>query len=306
MTDVEARTIGARAYRPALAPGARTDKTPLFGIPTIARFPFAGSAIVYWDGGPQTPPAPRAATSPTAAARPALVPAQHGGGAQAEVRLPVAGRAWTSAAACRARRSTSAAERAVRLSDELQAWIERDEPSTLGSLVDVFGNRAFAIVFVMLLGVPALPLPTGGATHLFELIAVVLALQLILGREQIALPARWRRVELATGGRFVRGLLRVIRRLERMSRPRARFLFGHRLTNVVFGLLVMAGSIVAFLAPPFTGLDTLPALGVVLVALGVLLEDLLVVVVGVVVGVAGAVLIVVAGTAALHGIDSLL
>ena len=34
-----------------------------------------------------------------------------------------------------------------------------------------------------------------------------------------------------------------------------------------------AGSAAAFLAPPFTGLDTLPALGVVLVSLGVLLDD---------------------------------
>ena len=36
---------------------------------------------------------------------------------------------------------------------------------------------------------------------------------------------------------------------------------------------MIAGSLGAFLAPPFTGLDTLPALGVVLLSLGVLLED---------------------------------
>jgi hypothetical protein len=165
----------------------------------------------------------------------------------------------------------------VRLSDELQAWIEHDEKPTLGGLVDVFGHRAFAIVFVMLLGVPALPLPTGGATHLFEIIAVLLAAQLVFGRDEIWLPERWRRVTLASEGRFVPALIGVIRRLERVSRPRARFVFGHRATNVVFGLFVAAGSTVAFVAPPFTGLDTLPALGVVLVALGVLLQDLLVV-----------------------------
>ena len=58
MSDVEARTIGARAYRPAVAAGRTFDVTPLFGIPTIPGYPFGGSAIVYWDGGPQTPPAP--------------------------------------------------------------------------------------------------------------------------------------------------------------------------------------------------------------------------------------------------------
>lgn len=194
----------------------------------------------------------------------------------------------------------------LRLSDELQAWFERGEESTLGGLVDVFGSRAFAIVFVMLLGVPALPLPTGGATHLFEIIAILLALQLVVGRDEIWLPERWRRVALAADGRFVGGLLGVMRRLERVSRPRAAFVFGRRATNVVFGLLVGAGSTVAFLAPPFTGLDTLPALGVVLVALGVLLEDLLVVLVGVAVAAAGAVLVLVAGTAAIRGLNSLI
>ena len=37
-------------------------------MPTIKSFPFRGSAIVYWDGGPQTPPAPEL-NQPTAAAR---------------------------------------------------------------------------------------------------------------------------------------------------------------------------------------------------------------------------------------------
>ncbi len=58
MSDVEARSIGASAYRPAVAAGRSADKTPLFGIPSIGKFPYAGSAIVYWDGGPQTPFAP--------------------------------------------------------------------------------------------------------------------------------------------------------------------------------------------------------------------------------------------------------
>ena len=61
--------------------------------------------------------------------------------------------------------------------------------------------------------------------------------------------------------------MRMIRRLERFSRPRLSFLLRHRLGDIVFGLLVIGGSIGGFVAPPFTGLDTLPALGVVLLAL---------------------------------------
>ncbi len=194
----------------------------------------------------------------------------------------------------------------ARVSDELEAWLRGDGEKTLGGLIDVFEKRAFAVVFVMLMGVPALPLPTGGATHVFEVIAVLLALELIAGREEIWLPKRWRARRVSTDGRFINALVRTIRRLERVSRPRLRFLFGHRLSNIAFGLVVAGGSIAAFLAPPFTGLDTLPALGVLLVSLGVLLEDFLLVAVGLVVGAAGVVLEIVVGGAALKGLKSLL
>ena len=100
--------------------------------------------------------------------------------------------------------------------------------------------------------------------------------------------------------------MRLIRRLERISRPRLRFLFDHRLSNVVFGVLVIAGCLGAFLAPPFTGLDTLPALGVVLLSLAVLLEDFAIVIVALVVGVTGVVLEVLLGSAAVKGLGHLL
>ena len=193
------------------------------------------------------------------------------------------------------------------VSRELEGWLQSDGEKTLGSLVELFEEKSFAILFVILLGVPALPLPTGGATHVFEIIAVLLAVQLIAGRDHIWLPERWRRLELASPRqrRFIAGLMKMIRRLERFSRPRLRFLFDHRLSNIVFGLLVIAGCAGAFLAPPFTGLDTLPALGVVLLSLGVLLEDFLLVVLGVAVGIAGVFLEIVLGKAAVKGIGSL-
>ena len=192
-----------------------------------------------------------------------------------------------------------------RVSDELEAWLRGDGDKTVGGLIEVFDKRAFAIVFVVLMAVPALPLPTGGVTHVFEVIAVLLAVQLIAGRDEIWLPERFRAREIAADGRFVTGLMKLIRRLERVSRPRLAFLFGHRLSNVVFGLLVAGGATAAFFAPPFSGLDTLPALGVVAVSLGVLLEDFAVVVAGVVIGAVGVLLEILVGSAALEGIKSL-
>jgi hypothetical protein len=163
------------------------------------------------------------------------------------------------------------------------------------------------VLFVFLLGVPALPLPTGGATHVFEVIAVLLALQLTVGRDEIWLPDRWCRLGLAgpKQQRFLGGLVKLIRRLERVSRPRGGFVFGHRASNAIFGSLVIAGSAGAFFAPPFTGLDTLPALGVVLLSLGVLLEDIVVAVVGTVIVVVGAFVEILLGKAAINAVQGL-
>jgi hypothetical protein len=195
-----------------------------------------------------------------------------------------------------------------RLSDELEGWLTGDTEKTLGSLIELFGQKSFAIMFVLLLAVPALPLPTGGVTHVFEAVAMLLALQLIANREEIWLPERWRGLEVAGDRqqRLIRALMKLVRRLERISRPRLAFLFGHRLSNIVFGVLVIGGSLGAFLAPPFSALDTLPALGVVLLSLGVLLEDAVVVMAGVLVGAVGVVLEIVLGSAAIKAFGKLL
>jgi len=194
------------------------------------------------------------------------------------------------------------------LSQALERWLQGANEKTLGSLIDLFEEKSFAILFVLLLGVPALPVPTGGATHVFEVIAVLLALQLVVGRDEIWLPERWRKRELAgeRQERFLTALMKVIRRLERISKPRLRFAFNHRASNIVFGLLVIGGCVAAFLAPPFTGLDTLPALGVVLLSLGVLLEDFAIVIVGMVIGVAGVALEIFLGKAVVDALSGLL
>jgi hypothetical protein len=203
----------------------------------------------------------------------------------------------------------SAPPRRESVADDLERWLGSDpDERTLGSLVERVDEKAFALLFLLLLTPTALPLPTGGATHVFEVVTVLLALQLIGGRKEIWLPRRWRGVTL--GGERTQRLLwrlaRLIRRLERLARPRMTWLFGHRASGVAFGALVVVLAVVAFLAPPFSGLDTLPALGVVILSLGVLFEDALVALAGILVGIAGTVLIVVLAGAAARGISGLL
>ena len=188
------------------------------------------------------------------------------------------------------------------VSDELEQWLGSDQPKTLGNIIELFGPRSFALVFVLLMAVPALPLPTGGATHVLEVVTMLIAFQLVVGRRRIWLPARWRSLRLAGPSRekLLRVLLRRIRWLERFSRPRASWLFDHVVTASVFGLLVFGLTLSAFLAPPFSGLDTLPSLGVVVIGLAVLTRDLLLALLGALLGAIGVATILAIGNLVLE------
>jgi hypothetical protein len=193
------------------------------------------------------------------------------------------------------------------LSDRLERWLSGQGTKTIGSLIDVFEEKSFAVLFVLLLSVPALPLPTGGVTHVFEVIATLLALELIVGRRKVWLPERWRAREIspAMRERFSEKLLPRIRWIEGHSHARLGFLLSHRLSGVVYGAVTLVLVVAAFLAPPFTGLDTLPALGVVLISLGVLLEDPLLGIAGLLVGAAGVLVALLLGRAAVDAVRGL-
>jgi hypothetical protein len=187
-------------------------------------------------------------------------------------------------------------------SEQLDAWLRSDQPKTLRALGDVFGEKSFAVTILFLMFVPALPLPTGGVTHVFEAIAVLLAVQMVLGRRTVWLPQRWQRRELGTltTGKAVPFMIRRIRWFERFSRPRGARLFRQRWFLRLLGVVLMGLAIGAAAAPPFSGLDTLPALGAVAVALAIVLEDVVVLGIGLAIGAAGIALIVTIGAALLH------
>lgn len=194
-----------------------------------------------------------------------------------------------------------------RLSDQLEGWLRSDQPRTIGSLIDVFEEKSFAVLFVLLLAVPALPLPTGGVTHVFEVIAMLLALELIVGRRKVWLPERWRAREIGmpTRERFATTLLPRIRWIERHSHAHLGFLLSHRIAGIVYGAVTLVLVLTAFLAPPFTGLDTIPSIGVVLISLGVLLGDPILGGIGFVVGAAGILIVFLLGRAAVDAIRGL-
>ena len=172
----------------------------------------------------------------------------------------------------------------------------------------MFEEKSFAVTILLLMFVPALPLPTGGISHVFEAITVVLAAQMLLGRRTIWLPERWQERELGpmTTAKAIPFVIRWIRRVERLSRPRGARLFEQGWMLRLLGLLLIGLALAAALAPPFSGLDTLPSLGAVAVALSIILEDVVVLAIGGVVGAGGVVLILTIGAAIVRVLRALI
>ncbi|MCU1370668.1 MAG: exopolysaccharide biosynthesis protein [Ilumatobacteraceae bacterium] len=192
-------------------------------------------------------------------------------------------------------------------SDQLEDWLSSDGTKTLGALGEVFGDKSFAVTILMLMFLPALPIPTAGISDLFTAIAIVVAAQLVLGRTTLWLPQRWKRRELGRAmlDRALPFIARRIRWFERFSRPRGTHLFASRNAMRLVGLVVIALALAAILAPPFSGLDTIPAMGAVVIALAVILEDVVVLAIGAALGSLGVALELTLGAAAVKLVQSI-
>ncbi|MEI7683221.1 MAG: exopolysaccharide biosynthesis protein [Candidatus Saccharibacteria bacterium] len=181
----------------------------------------------------------------------------------------------------------------------LDNWLASKKPKTIAGLMTVSSEKSFAIIFMVLMAIPALPLPTGGVTHVFEIITALVALELVAGRRTVWLPSRWLHRPLGNTleKKTLPYLSRKIAWLEKHSRPRWGGLLRSRAYLRLVGLAVIVLTAGAFLAPPFSGLDTIPALGVVGVALSLILDDFVIFAAGFVVGIFGIVLEISLGAA---------
>lgn len=187
-------------------------------------------------------------------------------------------------------------------SAQLENWLIGSKPKTLESLLKTFGEKGFAIIILVLMFIPALPIPTGGITHIFEIVVMLLSLEMIFGRRTIWLPKKILHRPLGTTltGRAVPLMLKQIKWFEKFSRPRFGAFINHRLTYMLIGVLFFLLALAAALAPPFSGLDTFPSLAAVTISLALILDDALIFSIGVVLSVVGIVLVFLTGHATIQ------
>jgi hypothetical protein len=160
---------------------------------------------------------------------------------------------------------------------------------TVGDIVAVLRDRAFALLIV-LLGLPnCLPMPPPIPLICGLLLALV-AGQLAAGMASPWLPRSLlgRSIRKADLQRAVSRAVPILRRLERWSRPRIR-LFEHGLAMRTMGLLILTLALALIVAAPIVGQIPL-GLAVSLVGLGLVERDGVVVMIGLGLGALGVLL----------------
>ncbi len=144
---------------------------------------------------------------------------------------------------------------------------------TLSDLLDLAGERTFGFLFVLLSFPSALPIPAPGYSVPFGIAMVLLAGQLLLGREKPWFPNSWRNHGFEVNN--VRQVLKLglpwLRRIELISRPRLTPVCNSLPGRTVIGLAIALMSISMMI--PIPGTNTLPAMGIFVTGFGLLDND---------------------------------
>lgn len=164
----------------------------------------------------------------------------------------------------------------ARLSVELQRYFfeeERAATVTLSEILSLAGERIFGFLFVLLSLPSALPLPAPGYSVPFGVVIFLLAVQLIFGAKQPALPQRISERPIAL--KQIQGIMKAglpwLRRIETIARPRFTSLCTSLPGRVVIGSAIALMGISMMI--PIPGTNTLPAMGIFVTGFGLIEDD---------------------------------
>ncbi len=170
---------------------------------------------------------------------------------------------------------------ARRFSDVLESLGEGANPKlTLQELVAAFGERGFGAIILVLSLLALLPWPPGGKA-VFAVPIILMSLELAFQRDTVWMP-RWALRASVSRTAYRSGVSRImklIRRVEALTRPRLHYLTGE-VADVVTGLVCVVLAVIMALPIPFG--DALPGIALVLFALGMMQRDGVAIILGVV------------------------
>jgi len=161
----------------------------------------------------------------------------------------------------------------LKLSEEMRSLLgESAEGLQIGQMMDRVGEKGFGLLLVLLSLPSALPIPAAGYSVPFGILLAILALQMLAGRAQPAMPARFASMRIARpmAEKMLSSAAWFFARIEILIRPRMRWV-RNRPGRMLMGVIVLAMAVLMMIPIPMT--NTAPAFVIFLVGIGLTEED---------------------------------
>ncbi len=182
-----------------------------------------------------------------------------------------------------------------KLSSVLSSALDTDQDGfvTVGEVLDRVAERGFGLLLFVVAIPTLIPVLPPGASGVVGMVYILLGTQLVAGLAHPWLPRRVRSHRLSpkvVAAIKERGVA-LMERIERFSRPRLLFVENSFLLRLL-ALLIILNGIILFLPIPF--MNTLPAMGILVMGIGLLNRDGLLLLAGGAIGI-GSITIVITG-----------
>ncbi len=168
---------------------------------------------------------------------------------------------------------------------------------SFGAIVDALEERAFGML-IFLFAIPAMIPFLVGIQSFVALPIALLAGQMVVGQRRPWLPRRIRvhTISMSTFRKMTKAVIPWLLRIERLAKPRLRFLAGRGAEPLLAILMLIFAAIVAIPGP---GTNGVPGVAIALMALAMIERDGVLAIIGSVLGVVYCVLFLTLGYAAI-------
>ena len=168
---------------------------------------------------------------------------------------------------------------------------------SIGAIIDALEERAFGML-ILLFAIPALIPFLVGINSAAALPIALLCLQMVAGQRRPWLPRRIRTqtITMETFRKMTRAAVPWLRRVEKLTRPRLKFLAGRGAEPVLAIVMLVCAAIIAIPGP---GTNGAPGVAVALIALAMIERDGVLAIIGTTLGVLYSIFVFTVGFAAI-------